>query len=294
MNSIFLFRELRPDTEKAYQKVVNQLLKFYPDKSPHTLTKADVVHWRAEVLFRIKPVTWNNYCRHLKSLYNFAIEQSLIENKDNPLKKMMVREGKTSRKVLDETIFKKIDLLFKSEENLPSRLKPKWFILCLINVLKYTGIRRAQLVKLRVKDIDLSRKMICIPSHINKNHKYHEIPIPQILFTDFEKIADELKRTGDGENAQFFNVNRFSTTNYRQGEMMTNNQLSHIFYVLSKEIRCKVSPHRFRHTLATKLIKNKTSIYDVKRILGHSDLKVTMSYIEEDPEDLRSALDSVY
>ncbi|OOF59695.1 hypothetical protein BKL49_02575 [Rodentibacter myodis] len=253
-----------------------------------------MVHWRTEVLLKIKAVTWNNYCRHLKSLYNFAIEQNFINIKDNPFKKMMVREDKAPRKVLDDVIFKKIDLLFQNEENLPARLQPKWFILCLINVLKYTGIRRAQLVKLRVKDISLSRKMICIPSHINKSHKYHEIPIPQILFSDFQRIAYELKKKGDNDDAQFFNVNRFSTTNYRQGKEMSNHQLSHIFNVLSKVVHCKISPHRFRHTLATKLIKNKTSIYDVKRILGHSDLKVTMSYIEEDPEDLRSALDSVY
>lgn len=274
--------------------MVNQLLKFYPDKLPKSLSKAEIVHWRTEVLSRIKPVTWNNYCRHLKSLYNFAIEQKLIKIKENPFRKMMVREGKAPRKILDDAIFRKIDLLFKNEEELPNRLQPKWFVLCLINVLKYTGIRRAQLVKLRIRDIDLSRKMICIPPNINKSHKYHEIPIPQILFRDFQRIAYELKKMGENEEAQFFNLNRFSKTNYRKDKKMTNDQLSHIFNILSKIIQCKISPHRFRHTLATKLIRNKTSIYDVKRILGHSDLKVTMSYIEEDPEDLRSAIDSVY
>lgn len=285
---------MRPDTEKAYRKVVNQLLKYYPKKSVNALKKDDVVVWRTDVLKRIKPVTWNNYCRHLKSLYNFAIEHKLIKKKENPFRKMMVREGKAPRKVLDEFVFRKIELLFQTEENLPNRLKPTWFVLCLINVLKYTGIRRAQLVKLRIKDICLPRKMICIPAYFNKSHKYHEIPIPQILFPDFQRIHYELRKMGENEDAQFFNINRFSSTNYRKTENMSNHQLSHVFNILSKSINCKVSPHRFRHTLATKLIKNKTSIYDVKRILGHSDSKVTMSYIEEDPEDLRDALDSVY
>lgn len=38
------------------------------------------------------------------------------------------------------------------------------------------------------------------------------------------------------------------------------------------------SPHTLRHTHATRLIQNGLSIYEVKEILGHSDIKTTMRY----------------
>ncbi len=38
------------------------------------------------------------------------------------------------------------------------------------------------------------------------------------------------------------------------------------------------SPHTLRHTLATRLIQNGMNLYEVKEILGHSDIKTTMRY----------------
>ncbi len=40
-----------------------------------------------------------------------------------------------------------------------------------------------------------------------------------------------------------------------------------------------VHPHRFRHTLATSLIDRGMSIQEVSTILGHTDIKTTMTYI---------------
>jgi site-specific recombinase XerD len=36
--------------------------------------------------------------------------------------------------------------------------------------------------------------------------------------------------------------------------------------------------HTLRHTLATRLIQNGMTVYEVKAILGHSDIRTTMRY----------------
>ena len=36
--------------------------------------------------------------------------------------------------------------------------------------------------------------------------------------------------------------------------------------------------HTLRHTLASRLIQNGMSVYEVREILGHSDIKTTMRY----------------
>lgn len=38
------------------------------------------------------------------------------------------------------------------------------------------------------------------------------------------------------------------------------------------------SYHSLRHTLASRLVQNGLSIYEVKEILGHTDIKTTMRY----------------
>ena len=49
----------------------------------------------------------------------------------------------------------------------------------------------------------------------------------------------------------------------------------------------KVHPHRFRRTLATRLVRKGMPIEQVSKILGHESLSVTMRYVETDKELLR-------
>ena len=53
------------------------------------------------------------------------------------------------------------------------------------------------------------------------------------------------------------------------------------FRRLSKECGFTVSPHRFRHTLATELMKSpERNLQLVKDLLGHRSVSTTMEYVE--------------
>ncbi|STP92312.1 putative integrase [Enterobacter hormaechei] len=53
------------------------------------------------------------------------------------------------------------------------------------------------------------------------------------------------------------------------------------FRRLSKECGFAVSPHRFRHTLATELMKApERNLQLVKDLLGHRSVSTTMEYVE--------------
>lgn len=60
-----------------------------------------LIEWRNQVVGNtIKAVTWNNYVRHLKALYNFAIAQGLLCMSSNPFNHLFIRESRRKRKLI--------------------------------------------------------------------------------------------------------------------------------------------------------------------------------------------------
>jgi site-specific recombinase XerD len=45
-------------------------------------------------------------------------------------------------------------------------------------------------------------------------------------------------------------------------------------------VRSRTSPHRFRHTYATRLLEHGVDVRVVKELLGHEDIKSTVTYTE--------------
>ncbi|WP_135710943.1 site-specific integrase [Actinobacillus porcinus] len=246
-----------------------------------------------QALLSIKPVTWNNYMRHLHSLFNFGMKKKLVPQTENPFSGLMLKLGKKPKKTLTEKQLSKIATVLNDEGRLPDILQPAWFMRCLIDMLKYTAIRRGQLLKLKIEHIDLDKKLLFIPSDINKTHNYHQIPLSKHLIPSLTYLIQELRKQGLNKEAQLFNLNRFSFYTRDCKRDMTDDQLSHVFKVLSKLVGFSVSPHRFRHTVATNLMKNPQNLYITKQLLGHSNISVTLEYIEYDAETLRSSVDNL-
>ncbi len=207
----------------------------------------------------------------------------------NPFNETNIREDKRPKKTYTDEQLRQIELLIENGEALSTTLSPNWFIKTLIYTFKLTGIRRKQLLGLKIKDINLTRRMITIPPEINKNHSHHAIPISTKLYPHLKQLLSEHKKRHSINTEQAFNINKFKHNDtYLR---MVDNQLTRIFDVMSKLLKFHVSAHRFRHTLATKLMKDPKNIYITQQILGHSGIAVTLSYIEKDPETLREVLE---
>lgn len=265
--------------------------QFFPNKAIEELTAKDILLWKRVVLLHRKASTWNNYVGQLHSIVQFGIEEGLVDIKENPFRRKKVKIGVKKKKVFtNEQLVKIFDYLYN--DDLPNSLQPKWFIKASFNAFRYTGIRRGQLIQLTLEDIDLERRIIIIHPHKNKTNHYHEIPISKQLWEDFVTLLYKHQLRGTPKNQQLFNINRFSSTTYRMGRIMTDAQLSHIFKYLTKKLGFPVSPHRFRHTIATQLMRDPRNIYATKQLLGHASLSTTLGYVQDDPESLRQFLDN--
>ena len=261
-------------------------------KYPDEVSKLLILQWRKAVVGKsIIEVTWNSYVRQLKTIFKFGIENQFLPFTKNPIDGLFIREGKRKRKVYSPSDLDRLSFGIKESKYLPAILRPLWFTRALIMTFRYTAIRRSQLNKLRIRDIDLLNQVIHISPEINKNHEYHILPISHTLYPYLDNLLNELKKMKQSADAQLFNINLFSKAVKRRGKEMTADQVSYLFKVISKHTGVNSSPHRFRHTAATNLMKNPENLYVVKQLLGHKDIKVTLSYIESDISSLRKHID---
>ncbi len=289
----FLERNHRPATRRSYKNVIAQIVRFYPDKEPEQVSKLDLLEWRKHCLNKMSPITWNTYIRHLKAIFNYAVDNELFEYPKNLFKGLMVRPDKPKKKLLTERQIHFLEISLENEEKLPHYLQPAYFTRALIYTLKYTAIRQSQLLQLRISDIDMTSKIIKIRSETNKNHENHEIPISDKLYPYLKKLILELRARRTISDEQLFNINRFSLVTTSRNKNMTEGQLVHFFRHISEFIGFRVTSHRFRHTTATEILKQSGDIYAVKQLLGHKDLTVTLTYIHNDPEMLRKHVNSL-
>lgn len=108
---IFLYRHLRIDTIKSYEKAIRQLQKNCSIQYPDEISDSLILQWRKRVVGQsIIEVTWNSYIRQLKTIFKFGIEKQLLPFTKNPFDGLFIREGKKKRKVYTSSDLKNLAL----------------------------------------------------------------------------------------------------------------------------------------------------------------------------------------
>lgn len=213
----------------------------------------------------------------------------------NPFKKTTVVAPKRPSKIVaGEAIHRaRRWLMSLADEELctgeRSRITPAWFWLATFEMFYYTGIRLNALLCLRLQDIDWGNQLILVRGETEKTHREFRVPIVEGLAPHIRRLVLEAERLGFTPKDQLFNVNRFSP-HYKRAEM-NSDQVEAMYKKLIDKLGVRMTPHRFRHTLATDLMKQpERNIHLTKSLLNHSNIATTMSYIEADYDHMREVL----
>ncbi len=174
-----------------------------------------------------------------------------------------------------------VEDIIKVIQNGPERYTPDWFWIRVTRFLYLTGIRRRQLISIIWEHIDFNHQILTICAHGSKNKKERKLPLPEILISDLQFLLQKHEDTGKvARSGQVFNITRFNSKYH--GSVCSADQISGFYKRFSKSTGISVSPHRFRHTMATELGNMPdTNIFVLANILGHSDLRVTRQYVEK-------------
>ncbi len=294
LDEYFFAKILRPDTESSYRKVVNTFLVFAGvDNRPAQVTRQQVLAWRRYVLHQSgrKGVTWNSKIAHMRALFNLGIKEKILPQTENPFNGVVVNANKKKKKTLTKKQLTSLYLTMGQFEERERRtgdnhrarcaLYPTWYWLTVLDTLRYTGMRQNQLLHIRLGDIDLKERRIILCSEGSKNRYEHQVPVVKWLYPRLEILLERAQAAGAKLNDPLFCVDYFTAKTDRGNETDPLQTIKSFFRRLSKECGFDVGPHRFRHTLATELMKAPDrNLQMVRGLLGHRSITTTMEYID--------------
>jgi integrase/recombinase XerD len=136
-----------------------------------------------------------------------------------------------------------------------------------------TGMRRKELIRLKVYDLDRERGTVMIRQ--GKGKKDRMIPIGDRALAWIDRYVQEVRPGllfGDLAGDVMFLT--------ELGEPFSPNQLTNLVrtYIRTAEIGKQGSCHLLRHTMATLMLENGSDIRFVQAMLGHARLDTTMIY----------------
>ena len=247
------------NTLESYKNDVQGFLTFLKKNGTpinNDLNYSFIRQWIVELSEnKISPITINRKTSSLKSYFNFLIRTGCINK--SPLKGH--RNLKTKSKIVEPFTDKEIEKIFQNFTNDGINDRDQ----LVIEVLYSTGIRREELINIKVSDINFENQLIKVKG---KRNKERLVPILPTLENSIKKY---LSKTSS--KYLFFS---------KDGSKISKSTVYRIInrYFRKVSTKAKLSPHVLRHTFATHLLNNGADINSIKEILGHSSLSSTQIY----------------
>jgi integrase/recombinase XerC len=150
----------------------------------------------------------------------------------------------------------------------------------LIDLLYTTGMRRAELIHLKMGNIDLANRVVKV---VGKRNKERIIPILPVIADQFNWYLKERTSVLVGNDEDCFFLTK---KGLKLNDSFVYRLINSYFSTVSEKV--KKSPHILRHTFATHLLNNGADLNSVKELLGHSSLASTQIYTHNSLSELKS------
>jgi integrase len=251
-------------TVKLYKLSIESLIKHMGDVHIDSVGPRDLENWRNALT--LAPTTINIMFRHLKAVFNKAVEWDYISK--SPFTR--IKQLKVDRTLPPVIPLEHIKAFF----NIITDPRDKAYFL----TLYYVGSRPTETFNLRWDDIDFDLNTITFRNDKLRKTKSRQDRIVYMA-SPLRSVLLDLPHLSDRPFDQF-------NYNYQPSKRMK--------YWLEKDqdLPNHYTPKYFRHTLAT-LLSTHGRQPIAKDILGHSNISVTDLYTHPNIEDQKSILDAI-
>ncbi|MFI5148370.1 MAG: tyrosine-type recombinase/integrase [Bacteroidia bacterium] len=268
-----------PHTVSAYQSDLAQFCVFLekdfehsvPEEATHIMIRSWVVHLMEH---GIEARSVNRKITAIRSFFKYLMRQGKV--KINPM--LRIQGPKTpSRLPVFVEEDKMDDLLTKVDFGQDYEGVMKKLI---VELFYDTGMRRAELINLKIKDVDFYRSSLKV---LGKRSKERMVPMGNTLKEGIEAFLKLRKKVEALDKEEFLFV-------HENGKKLDANFVYSMinFYLGMVTTLDKRSPHVLRHTFATHMLNNGADLNAIKEILGHANLSATQIYTHNSIEKLKN------
>ena len=253
------------NTITAYKKDLNTFHVFCKDehginnisKIPYSIIRSWIVNLSDS---NLSPLTINRKISALSRYYDFLIKLEQIDESPTKNHNRLKVQSKIIIPFTEEEVFSVINVFDDTFEGKRDML--------IIDTLYSTGIRRDELIKIKLNDLLFDENLIKIQGKRNKERLVPILPSLLQNINNYIKLRSNIKSSIN---------NLFITKKGTQiGPSLVYRVVKKYFSKVSS--KAKISPHVLRHSFATHLLNNGAGINTIKEILGHSSLASTQIY----------------
>ncbi len=260
-------RKLSEHTTRAYTLDLNRFARFAGARATVASCDRGTLQRYVEHLFtehKLKETSAKRHLASLRSLFRFLEEEGHVAQDPFIGARIRIRLPKRLPRVLS-----RIELLALLDRTSPADDFIQLATCVAAELLFATGVRVAELAALRDHDVDLAAGVISI---IGKGDRQRRVYIPDAEVRD---LLDSYRvaRARRGYAADTFMVNS-------RGGPASPQFIRRLIRKLGEDVALtrRVTPHMFRHSIATYLLEEGVDIRYVQRLLGHRSIGTTEIY----------------
>ncbi len=292
VQEIMRARYLALATEKSYCYWIRYFIRQQKPSSPEAMTGEQVtafLSWLATEQ-NISPATQNQAFNALVFLFRHVLQRQLTD-----IQATRAKENRRVPVVLSAT---EIDQVLQN-------LKEPY--LTMMRLAWGSGLRKMEILRLRIKDLDFERRALTVRS--GKGDKDRITVLPQSVCEPLQRFMTRSARLhqmdldeGFGSvempyalakkypsQARSLHWQFVFSAGQRSIDPRSGEERRHHLHhstldralraaVVAAKIPKRISCHTFRHSFATQLLENGYDIRTVQELLGHSDVKTTQIY----------------
>lgn len=283
LDHLYLEKKYSKHTIIAYQKDLNSFQRFlqvtFDQENLLTVNYSQIRSWIVALVDDdISNRTINRKISSLKSFYKFLQKSNQISV--SPLQKH--KALKVARKVQVPFSTKEVksvlDAVSISNDFVSVRNK------LIVELFYSTGIRRAELINIKLADIDSYKGVLKV---LGKRSKERLVPILKSVLNTLETYL--IERSKIVKNSDFLFITEKGNKIY---ETLVYRVINSYFSKVSSKV--KKSPHILRHSFATHLLNEGADLNSVKELLGHASLASTQVYTHNSLEAIKQVYNQAH
>jgi integrase/recombinase XerD len=263
-------RRYSESTKGIYIKYFRDFVRHFKDREPDSITPQEINEYIVKLIteYNISPSQQNQRINAIKFYYEKVLgkEQMYFD----------IKRPKKERRVPDVLSTDEVKNMIESTDNLKHK--------SIISLLYSAGLRRSELINLKLTDIQSNRMLIKVRNAKGKKDRYVGLSKHMLtLLREYYKIYRPKVYVFEGKN----------------GDKYSENSVLKVVKTAARRagIKRNITPHMLRHSFATHHLEKGTDLRYIQEFLGHNSSKTTEIYThvaKTDYTKFTNPLDNLY